>query len=55
MVCLPMFECFRRRRFDLGLSAVDAEEPETSDGVRAGSENMGGGPDCAFVFAGEAA
>jgi hypothetical protein len=39
--CLPTFECFLRRRFDLGLSFVDAEEPETKDGVRAGSDTMG--------------
>ena len=33
-----MFDCFRRRRLDRGLSVVEADDPDTSDGVRAGSE-----------------
>ena len=57
--CLAMFECFRRNRFERGLSCVEAEEPETKDGVRAGSE-IGGraterdllptGGEMAFVY-----
>ena len=36
-------EGFRRRPVDLGLSKVEAEDPETSDGVRiAGGANEGG-------------
>lgn len=32
---LPMEDGFLRRTCDLGLSTVDADEPETRDGVRA--------------------
>lgn len=33
-----IFDCFRRSRFDLGLSCVDAEDPEKSDGVDVATE-----------------
>jgi len=53
MCCLAMFECFLRSLFDLGLSCVDADEPETSEGVRAGSETGGRTFKRAFVPDGE--
>lgn len=52
--CLPTFECFRRRRFDRGLSCVEAEEPETNDGVLAGSETKGREFDRELTLGGEA-
>lgn len=36
----------RRSMFDLGLSLVEADDPETSDGVRAGSGTEGRGIAC---------
>jgi hypothetical protein len=40
-VCPTIFDCFRCKRFDLGLSCVEAEDPEKSDGVDVGSGTSG--------------
>lgn len=49
---VPMLDCFFLNRFDRGLSIVDAEEPETRDGVRAlsGTSSFGRRDDevCSF-------
>lgn len=43
MPATPTFVCFLLRTFDRGLSMVDAEEPEASEGVRvlAGTSSLG--------------
>lgn len=37
---LPMFEGFLRKRLERGLSNSDADEPDTKEGVRAGSKRV---------------
>jgi len=38
LLCAPILEGFLRKRFERGLSIVDADEPEIKEGVRAGSK-----------------